>query len=127
MNRFLKIVLLCFKNIRYIFLRVTVYDRKPGALNLHHNPVSLLKYMIQTVEVDSVFFNLNGYDGRRFFETHPETTAEHIIGDHELISCHLRFLWILFRIYVDEFYDPVSVAACRGGKQFCRQSTGNRH
>ena len=66
MSCFDEVRFLCIKNIRYKFLRVTINNREPCALNLYHYPMSFFKNMIDIVKVNYKFFGFIGISGEGF-------------------------------------------------------------
>ena len=56
----LVVIGLCFKNIGHILLRVTVNDREPRALYLHHYFMAFFKHMIGAMQVNGICFHFFG-------------------------------------------------------------------
>ncbi len=82
LRRHLKIPFLRVEYIRHELLRVAVDDREPGALYLYHYLMALFKYVISSMQVDSISFYLAGSYGLRFGKTVPETPAKNIVNNH---------------------------------------------
>src|SRR3977135_1339330 len=53
-----------FEDVGDVGLRVAVDQRKPTALDLHHDPMALLEAVIAAVQVDHVLLDLARLDGR---------------------------------------------------------------
>src|SRR5687767_13880048 len=71
-------------------LRVAVVERKPTALNLHHNPMPRQERMIHMWQCDTIGQNLASGNRLRGLEAFTVTTAEDISRHHQLKSSHLR-------------------------------------
>src|SRR5215469_10502803 len=95
------------EDIRHKRLRVTVVQREPTRLDLHHHAVSRQEHMIgiwQGEAIDQWLAALNGLGILQAFAIAP---AENIRRDHQLIASHPRLGGYFIWIYVNQFYNPV--------------------
>src|SRR5260370_24755947 len=106
------VVLVSQKYIWHKVLRIAIDYREPGALHLHHNPVSLQENMIVGGKAYRVVRHRIRNDWRGFLQAVAIAPAQDIARDHQLVSSHLGIWRILFRVHVDELHDPVAVGAC---------------
>src|SRR5258705_4957593 len=109
----LKIRLLRQENVGNKFLRISIDHRKPGALNLDHNSMALLKGVIVRRESDLVV--INSVCGKRFrlLKAHSVATSKDVARDHQLVPAHALICFKLFRINVYELNDPVTIRTRR--------------
>src|SRR5512147_543700 len=69
-------------------LRVSVVEREPGTLHLHHDAMPLQEHVIVRVQADDVFHWLVRGNWLRTFEAFAEPAPEDLAGDHQLVSAH---------------------------------------
>ena len=86
MRGLLIVRLLGFKNIGDKLLRVTIDDRKPGALHLDHDAVAPLEDVVRGVQVDRKRRDGAGDKWFRRFERIAEASTEYVVGNHQLIA-----------------------------------------
>src|SRR5690242_1982 len=71
---------------RYKLLWISIDDRKPRALYLHHDPVSLEKHVIVASQWNFVLGNAVRNDCLRLFKTIPEPRAHNFGGNDQFVS-----------------------------------------
>ena len=75
-----------FENVRHEFLRIAVIERKPGALYLHHDAVTLFENMIRCVQIDRERCHLIGHQWLWLLKRFPVAAAKDFIRNHQFIS-----------------------------------------
>ena len=78
LHGFAVVLRLCPENVRYEGLGIAVDERKPAALDLDHDPVSLEKAVIGLVQVEAVFLDPVRGDGFRLFEAPAKPAAQDV-------------------------------------------------
>ena len=73
-----KVFGLGFENVVHVLLRVAVNQRKPGALDVHHDPVPLLEGMADVLKWQINFRHLARHEWLRFFVAVAESTSNDI-------------------------------------------------
>src|SRR5208283_6007897 len=58
------------------------------------------------------------------FKAFAEASAKYLTRNHQFIPCELRIRRIPIRINIDQFHDPVTVRAGRGGEQMRHDVAG---
>ena len=109
-------------------LGIHVDERKPGALDLHHDAMSLFKGVRDLVDVESDLGRLAGYQWLGFFIAVAELTPEDFRSHEALIASGIRVCLdaVLFaREDVDELYDEIGVGAGRGKPDVRFQPAGD--
>ena len=70
-------------------LRICVIQRKPGALDLNHDPVPLEECVIIRMQIDQPRCDGSGRNSGRVIETFVEAAAQYLSGDHQLVTGQL--------------------------------------
>src|SRR5579871_6580756 len=121
------IVILGFKDIGDIFLRISVNQGEPTALNLYHDLVPLAETMMAPVQIDFVLIHLPRHYRLGLFKTLSETSTHRFAADQKLKASHARILFYLFGIHIDQANDPIAVGSARSREEVRRQRTGYGH
>src|SRR5580658_2352752 len=69
-------------------LRIAIRERKPGALNLHHDAMAAAKSVVHVLHREGYFLDLAGCERFRSFKTVAEFSAEWFSAHELLISAH---------------------------------------
>ena len=110
----LKILRLGIGNI-HEFLRVPVNQRKPGALNLHHDAMAATKRVVDAGQIEVNLGGLVGLKRLRLLETVTKFRTERLASDHLLVSTHVHILGIrhrvgiIHRVNVNQLNDEVRI------------------
>lgn len=102
----------CFENTRRELLGIAVNQRKPRALNLHHDLVPFLKGMISGMKIDAEVRRLIRDERFRMFEALIESSPEDFVGDDQLVAAQVRMrhrLNVVFRVDIDQLHDPIAI------------------
>src|SRR2546430_1254432 len=78
------------------------------------------------VEVHDVLRHAVRHDRLGVLEARAVAAPEHLVRHHELVAAELRIGGELLRVDVDEFHDPIGVAA-RGGREQMRDDVAPHH
>jgi hypothetical protein len=78
------------QRFRYLhkLLRITIGQREPAALNLHHDPVALAEGVGDIGQIENDAIGFSGFERNRFFKTLPELAAERLAPNQSLIRAH---------------------------------------
>src|ERR1700754_957637 len=104
---------LCIEDIRHERLRVTVVEREECRLDLHHDPVTRLEYVVDVGQLESIALDLVGRYRGRMLEAVPIAAAEDVQRDRHFVAAHRRIAGYIRRIDIDHLHDEVAVGACR--------------
>lgn len=107
----LKIFRLRIENIWNKRLRISINYRKPGALDLNHDAMIFQKAVILSMQTICIFLHFIRLNRFRLFKTIPITSTKYFIRNHELIARQIPILRIKFRIYINQFHNPISIGA----------------
>src|SRR5262249_35528838 len=90
-----------FEDVAHEFLRVAVIEREPSALDLHHDAVTFLEYVIRGVQVYGKRRDGVWRDWLGLFERVAIAAAENFVGNHQFESGKLPILRHAFGIDID--------------------------
>ena len=83
-----EIAVFCLVNIRHKLLWITINNREPTALDLHHQAMAFFENMIHLVQTNHKFFRFVWNQGLGFGKTFPVPAAEYFHGYRKLITTH---------------------------------------
>src|SRR5947208_4694234 len=114
LRRFLIILGFGEKDVRYKGLRVSVIERKPTRLYLHHDAMARQENVVRVWESPLVKQRLVRLDGLWRFIPLTVSAAKDVHRDAELVSTKLRLPHYLVGIDIDHLYDPIRIRATCG-------------
>jgi len=130
MCRFLEVFFLGVENITEL-LGIAVDDRKPGALDVNHNPMSFLEAVAFIAEVKFDFSHQVGHERFWLFEAVSVLAADNFACQKHLEVSHSHIAGIelvvgsISGVDIDQLYDPVCICSCCGNMQTGDNGTGN--
>ena len=98
-------------------LRVAVVERKPGRLDLHHDPMARQERMTDVRQSERIRQNLVRFDGLRVCRILAITAPQNVRREHLLVATELGMIRNFVGPDVYQFYDPVRITSGGGRRQ----------
>ena len=133
LGRLDEVLLRRVEDVGHVALRVPVDEGKPGALDLHHDPVALLEGVEHVLQRQSHRRRLAGHERFRVLVAVPEPPADHLAPHHHLVTAELHPLRrvlvvrLVVRVDVDELDDPVGGGPGGRDLEVGHEVAGQRH
>ena len=115
------------------FLGIAVDEGKPGALDVHHDPVPLPEAVIFIPEIIGDAGDLSGNKELWMLKAVPIFSPEHI-RSHQHLKISGRIIRLIrndlrgiLRKYIDDFNDPIRIAAGSGYEKISDYRAGSRN
>ena len=119
----------------YELLGVTIYQREPGALYLHHYAMAFFKYVRHIGDGVFDLGDLFRFKSLRGFEAIAEATAHYFATHQHLVAANRVVFTIAFAIYggivgeiirenIDELYYKIGIGGGNGGIEVCNYGAG---
>src|ERR1035441_5058503 len=102
LGRFHIVLRLGQKDVGDVGLRVSVVEREPTGLNLHHDPMARQEYVVGGRKDKAIPLGLAGRNGGGVVEALAVTASEDVHRYRQLITSHLRLARHFVRKDVDQ-------------------------
>src|SRR5215475_12373160 len=98
----------CEENVVDVGLRITVVEREPARLDLHHDAVPGQEDMVDVRQCEAIGLHLSRRYRAWAREAVTVAPTEYVHGHWQLIAAHGRLRGYLVREHVDQLHDPVA-------------------
>src|ERR1700730_12693459 len=115
------------KDVWHKGLRITIVEREPTRLDLHHDPVARQEHMIRCRQSPTIEERFISGDGFGCLETLAITAPKNVHRDRQLVASHVRLTGNFIRIEIDQFHYPIGIGSAGRGDQVGDWLSTNLH